>query len=59
LTVDAESARRPGEPDGFQVTQQRLNGRRVSAGSSADGLPNAYGTIVAAAGQPMLHAPGP
>jgi hypothetical protein len=59
LTVDAEGARRPDEPDGFQVTQQRVNGRRLRAGSSADGLPNPYGTIVTAAGQPMLHAPGP
>jgi hypothetical protein len=59
LIIDAEGARRAGEPDDLQVTQQRMNGRRVHAGSSADGSPNAYGAIVTATGQPMLHALGP
>jgi hypothetical protein len=59
LIIDAEGARCAGEPHRLQVTQQRMNGRRLRAGSSADGLPNADGAIIAATGQPMLHKPGP
>ena len=59
LIIDAEHARRAGEPDGLQMTQQRMNGQRMRTGSSADRLPNAYGAIVTApAGQPMRHALG-
>jgi hypothetical protein len=56
--VKSEHARRTGEADHLEVTQQRLNGGRLRTSSPTHGVPDPYGAIVAAAGQPLLHAIG-
>jgi len=59
FVIDTERARRAGEPDGLEVTQQRMDSRRLRASSPADGLTDADCPVVAAAGHPLSHAPGP